>query len=324
MLRALTAFLFIAFLFSACTQRSICPAFQSAYIYDKDQLRKKFSYIKEDSTPKIYSASKTRYLIAEPVSYRKKIRMIQTVPMQPIYVALPDSFKIKEEGLLGEEGEDGVLPGTALDLAARSVIDSIYIEDVPRQPVATAEDSIYVISKDKEVRVLKYNFPDSLKYDENSGRYVPETPKYTVVNVTFNVDQDNYMWYLRDYLVLPDVRQSRIQQNARNEEAKNEKSGKKKKSGFFKNLFKKKKKEEPAEEAPPAKSSDEEEFDFIDEDAEGDQPQAPKEEKKQKKGLFGKKDKKEKTPAKPKDDDKEPVIDPDEKRIPEKLDEDGF
>jgi hypothetical protein len=331
MLRALTAILFIGFVSGACTQRMICPAYQSAFIYDKDALRKKFSYIKEDSTPKIYTASKTKYLIAEPVSYRKKIRMMQTVAMRPVNVVLPDSLKPLDERMLAEDGEFGVDPGSELDRAARSVIDSTYIEDVPlADPALAAQDSIYVISKDKETRVLKYNFPDSLVYDENSGRYVSQTPRYAVVHVTFNVDQDNYMWYLRDYLVLPDVRQSRVQQDARRgDEAALQKEAKKKKGvkGFFRNLFGRKKKDQPAEEAPPPRRSDEEEFDFIDEEPKEDQDTV-EDAQPQKKGLFGKKkNKSKKSPEKPDETTPEtvpPVQDPTEKKIPEKLDQDGF
>ncbi len=333
MVRALTASFLVIFALTACTQRTICPAFQSAYIYDKDQLRKKFSYLQEDSTPKVYTASKTKYLIAEPTSYRKKIRSLKTVEVKPVYVAVPDSFKIKEgEGLLGEEGadgEDGVVPGAELDLAARSVIDSVYIEDVPQQEAATAEDSVYVISKDREVRVLKYDTPDSLIYDETSGKYVPETPRYAVVHVTFNVEQDNYMWYLRDYLVLPDVKQASILQNARNEEAKN--AGKtKRKGGFFKNLFRKKKKDQPEDETPaPAKTSTEEEFDFIDESGADDEVVTPEEQPKERKGLFRKRDKKEKPPKKkdPEPEEQQPddtQQEEEDKVLPEPLDEDGF
>ncbi len=328
MVRALTAFLLAILSLTACTQRTICPAFQSAYIYDKEELRKKFSYIKEDSTPKIYTASKTKYLVAEPTTYRKKIRSLKTVEVKPIYVAVPDSFNIKEgEGLLGEDGEDGVVPGAELDLAARSVIDSIYIEDVPRDEVASAEDSVYVISKDKEVRVLKYDMPDSLIYDENTGRYVAETPRYAVVHVTFNVEQDNYMWYLREYLVLPDVRQARILQSARGEEAKSAEKKSKREGGFFKNLFRKKKKDEPAEETPAPKTPNEDDFDFIDESP-GDEEDVKPAEQKQKKGLFGrKKDKKEKPAKKEEPDDQQPEDkkqQEDKKVLPEPLDEDGF
>lgn len=308
MLRALTAILFIITLFSACTQRTVCPAFQSAYIYDKDELRKKFSYLKEDSTPKVFSASKTKYLIAEPTTYRKKTRQMRTVAARPVYVTLPDSMRLDGEGLLGEEGlagEDGVSPGDELDRAARSVIDSVYIQDVPQDAAMPEQDSVYVISKDREVRVLKYDSPDSLVYDENTGRYVAEKPRYAVVHVTFNVEQDNYMWYLRDYLVLPDVRQSRIHQMGRAEDQRLETSRKDKsqKKGFFRRLFGKKNQEEPAGETPVRRAGDEEEFDFIDENQEAVEKEAPQEEKKRK-GLFRKRDKK------PKQDEQPPQPEP--------------
>ena len=77
MARPFFVLLSLSLLFSACTQRMICPAYQSAFIYDKNELRKRFSYFQEDSTPKILMASKTKYLIAEPISYRKKLRAMQ-------------------------------------------------------------------------------------------------------------------------------------------------------------------------------------------------------------------------------------------------------
>jgi len=285
MARRFFVFLSLSLLLSACTQRLICPAFQSAYIYDKDELRKKFSYFLEDSTPKIYTASKTKYLIAEPVSYRKKVRSLQTVKMKPVNVVLPDSMRVDEEGLLGE---DGVVPGAELDLAARSVIDSTFIVDVPQDTVQLEEDSVYMISKDKELRLLKYNFPDSLRYDETSGKYVSETPNYAVANVTFNVEQDNYMWYLRGNLILPDVRLAQIVQTE-DKAAEGKRKKKEKKEGFFKNLFRKKNKEVVDSTAIPLPPP--QEFDFVDENAEAAAPAADQEAPQEKKGLFSKKKK---------------------------------
>lgn len=192
-------------LLSACTQRMTCPAFQSAYIYDKEALRKKFSYFQEDSTPKILTASKTKYLIAVPESYRKKMRNLKTVEMKPIYPEIPDSLKI-------EEGAD-------LIMAERDVIDSAAV-----QQGLDRTDSAYAITKTKE---------------------------------KFNVDQDNYMWYFRDALVLPDVR-------AALEQKSGEKLGisatgpskTKEKKGFFKNLFKKKDKSDSASVDGPLLPSD--------------------------------------------------------------------
>lgn len=264
MARPFFALISLCLLFSACTQRTICPAFQSAYIYDKEALRKKFSYFLEDSTPKILTASKNRYLVAEPVSYRKKLRSMNTIEMRDINPVLPDSMKVGEDGLLGEEGangEDGVVPGAELDMAARSVIDSTYIVDVPQESDTTETDEgIYMISKDKEVRLLKYNAPDSAKLDEATGKYVAQSPTYTVADIRFNVEQDNYMWYLRKSLVLPDVKLAANMQQQEGEENRKEKKGLK---GFFKNLFKRKKKDVPdsLEVAPKPV----EEFDYVDE-----------------------------------------------------------
>ncbi len=297
MARPFFVLLSLSLFFSACTQRLICPAYQSAFIYDKDELRKKFSYFQEDSTPKILTASKTRYLIAEPVSYRKKIRTMQTVEMKDLNPVLPDSMKIEEGiGMLGEDGEDGVVPGAELDLAARSVIDSIYIVDIPRDTIQEEGDSVYVISKDREVRFLKYDFPDSLVYDESTGLYVPETPKYVVTDIRYNVEQDNYMWYLRRNLILPDVRLAQMMQAESKEEKR-----KKEKKGFFKNLFKKKNKEkiDSAAIQPPPKRDDD--FDYIDESEQGVPPGEVPPEPERKKGLLKKKAKpKETKPAKEK------------------------
>jgi len=282
MARPFFALLSLSLLLSACTQRLICPAYQSAFIYDKDELRKKFSYFQEDSTPKILTASKTRYLIAEPVSYRKKIRSMQTVKMKDVNPVLPDSLKVGEEG--GLLGEDGVVPGAELDLAARSVIDSTYIVDVPQDTTQAAGDSVYVITKDKEVRLLKYDYPDSLSYDETSGRYVVKTPAYAVADIRYNVEQDNYMWYLRRNLILPDVRLSQMEQTE--DKSVKHKKDKKEKKGFFRNLFKRKKKDvvDSAAIQPPVK--DEHDFDYVDENETAQPQDSVQAEPKKKKGIF--------------------------------------
>lgn len=173
---ALIAGLFIL-LASSCTQKMICPAYQSSFIYDKETLRKKFSYFKEDSTPKILTASKSKYLIAVPESYRKKMRGLKTVEMKPVYPVIPDSLKLDKDA-------DKLM-------LERDVVDSTA---VPQQ------DSVYAITKTKE---------------------------------KYNVDQDIYMWYFRDQLVLPDVRAAMETQSANKAEA----AKAKKKGGFFQKLM---------------------------------------------------------------------------------------
>jgi hypothetical protein len=255
MTRAFVIIAVVTIALGACSERAVCPAFQSAYIHDKEALRKKYSYFLEDSTPKILTASKNRYLVAEPVPYRKKERQMRTVEMTRVLVEVPDSLSGKSTGADVSMEE--------LDRAARSVIDSTYIVDVPAADIeAVPEDSAYVITKDREMRVLRYNAADSLVYDPTLNRYVAQRAKYYVEHVGLNVDMDNYMWYLRDHLVLPDVRLARAQQaSERAAEAKLEKKKKRKerKGGFFKNLFKKKAPADSVDTLAPA----EEEYNFI-------------------------------------------------------------
>ena len=193
MLRTFYVFVvFLSLVLSACTQRLICPAYQSAYIYDKEALRKKFSYFNEDSTPKILTASRTKYLIAVPESYRQKYKSLKTIEMKPVYPVIPDSLKIDEEG--------------DLLLAERDVIDSAAIA---KQQGIQPGDSTYAITKAKE---------------------------------KYNVDQDIYMWYFRNVLVLPDVRAALEEKNKPKEDEKSSDTKTEKKGfvGFFKNLFAKK------------------------------------------------------------------------------------
>lgn len=275
MIRAFFILAALTVLLSSCTQRVVCPAFQSAFIYDKDVLRKKFSYFQEDSTPKILTASKNRYLIAETVPYRKKLNSLATVEMKDVFPVVPDSLTMDEDVSLAE-----------LDAAARSVIDSTYIVDIKQAPDsvdADDADSAYVISRDREVRMLRYN---------------ADSVRYKIDEVRFNIDQDNYMWYLRDALVLPDVRLAQMQ--GKWDEEATARETKEKKGGFFRNLFRKKeKKKEEApvdtlQTEPPVERS---EFDFEYNENEPVQDTVTEAQPVKKKGFFSflKKEKRDRT-----------------------------
>lgn len=122
---------------AACTQKMICPAYQSSFIYDKEELRRKFSYFKEDSTPKVYASRQTKYLVAVPESFRKKLRSLQTVEMKPVYPVIPDSLK---------SGKDNAL---------------VKAQGVEQDSTAAQPDSVatvYAITKTKE----KYNLDQDL------------------------------------------------------------------------------------------------------------------------------------------------------------------
>ena len=202
MSKVLFALVGLMIVLGSCTQRLICPAYQSSFIHDKETLRKKFSYMQEDSTPKIFTAStsKNRYLVAVPESYRRKLRSLQTVEMKPVYPQIPDSLKADEDLLLAE----------------RDVTDST-IQQASKG--LDPGDSAYAITKTKE---------------------------------KYNVEQDNYMWYFRNVLVMPDVRAAmEDKKNTKNGGASEEAATQK--GGFFKNLknlFKKKPKDSTSVNAP--------------------------------------------------------------------------
>ena len=210
-------YVFFLLVCMSCTQKMICPAYQSAFIYDKGVQKETFVYYNENkdqsreiiasnskaitlpardsswsksvvlpgpALPKERKVKKDRYLLLPDKTYKKALRSLQTVAMKPVYPKKPDSTQVAPD-----------LIGAELDSA-----DSVTV--VKPTDRKAKKDSVYVISIEKE---------------------------------KFNLDQDNYMWYFREILVLPDVRLA-MEGNKENKEA----AGKPSKGGFFKNLFKKK------------------------------------------------------------------------------------
>ena len=226
MTRALVFCLACATALLGCNvQRTVCPAYQSAFLFDKTAERNMFvvsnvnksqpqevlasngkamtlpardsswdisPVIQAPSLPIARRVKKDRYLLLPTKTYRKALRALQTVPMKAVYPKKEvDSLDIKK----------------ALDSAARSITDTITNSQAAKSN-AQANDSVYVITTAKE---------------------------------KFNVDQDNYMWYFRDILVLPDVKLA--MDAGKSEKAAKATEDKKMKTGFFQKLlglFKKK------------------------------------------------------------------------------------
>lgn len=185
-------YLFALILFAvvaACnTQRQICPAYQSAFIHDSTTRAKMFSYFGEDSLPKVLEANKDRHLLIDPVTLRKKRRMMQTVAMVDVYPQEPDSAAFDDDLLLAER--DAKM-GDLYDSAALvREMDYAQNDTIRRENM----DSVYMISLKKE---------------------------------KFNIDQELYLWYLKKYLVYPDVK------------LQMEEAAEPQKQGFFKRLFNK-------------------------------------------------------------------------------------
>lgn len=246
----------------ACTERMICPAYQSAFIHDEEVLRKQFSYFNEDSMPKVLEASKDKYLLLEPMTYRQKMRSLETIPMRDIYLVEEDSLEFDDELLLAEQ-----------DVRSRDLYDSAdLMKDHSLEEVAadsTVADSTYKISIKKE---------------------------------KFNIDQELYLWYLRKYLVYPDVR-LQMEESLIEETTTAPDSTAKKKGffGFFKNLFKKKKKKDEAVEGEEGE-----------EELETSATELEEEEPKKKKGAFSFLKKGDKPPKKKKEKRKKEQEEPGE------------
>ena len=100
----------------SCSERTICPAYQSAFIHDKDVLDKHFSYFGEDTLPKdMFTASKNKFLVIDKVSFRTKERSLNTVEMATVYPVLDDSTALK---------------GDAMMLAEQDIVDSLTLDSV--------------------------------------------------------------------------------------------------------------------------------------------------------------------------------------------------
>ena len=222
MTRALFLGVLISFSLGSCTQRLICPAYQSAFIYDKPTQKEKFVYYNDNPSaskdilasnsktitlpardsawdkstvlpgpalPQVRRVKKDRYLLLPDKTYKQAMKSLMTVEMKQVLPKKTDSLDVK----------------AALDSAAMSVTDTLTAQ--AGKPKAQAEDSVYAITKTKE---------------------------------KYNLDQDIYMWYFRDVLVLPDVRAAKMEQKETSKS--NAKVKSKKEGGFFKNLFGKKEK----------------------------------------------------------------------------------
>jgi len=126
-----------------------------------------------------------------------------------------------------------------------------------------------------EMKPIYPEIPDSLKIDEEGDLLLaerdvtdstgaplpskgldPEDSAYAISKAKekFNVEQDNYMWYFRNVLVLPDVRAAMGKNKESDAAAPAAKKEKKGLAGFFKNLFGKNKKDSSAMMAPSLSS----------------------------------------------------------------------
>jgi hypothetical protein len=209
----------------------VCPAYQSAFLFDKNTSKENFVYYnqnKDQPREVLASNGKTFTLPARdstwdksvvlpgpslPIERRVKKDRYLLLPRKTYKKALRDLQTIPMKPVYAKKvEEDTAAIHKALDSAARSITDTI--------------TSVAVSAKQKS------------NEESDSGVYV-----ITKAKEKFNVDQDNYMWYFRDILVLPDVKAA-IEGAAAAESAATVKTEKKGFFGKLKGLFKKKPKKD--------------------------------------------------------------------------------
>ncbi|NOS93124.1 MAG: hypothetical protein HOP30_14475, partial [Cyclobacteriaceae bacterium] len=177
-------------LFSCNTQQKICPAYQSAFIHDKTAQKETFlHYNTNKNQPRevLASNSKTLNLPANdstwansvviqgpalPKEKRNKRTRYLLLPEKTYRKALKSLQTVEMKPVYPKKQPDSVDIKKALDSAARSITDTLTVSGTSTEEKKEVKDSTYVISIEKE---------------------------------KFNVEQDNYMWYFRNVLVLPDV-----------------------------------------------------------------------------------------------------------------------
>jgi len=230
MLRAV-GFLVGVGLLSSCTQKMVCPAYQSAFIFDKPTAREQFVYFNADTANArdvVASADRSFTLPPKPTPGTKAFYRGDSVEVKYEVMqgpALPKAKTVKRDRYL-------LMPRKTYQKALRSLMT---VEMKPVYPKKVEDDS--AMAAQQLANIIR---------DENDSTFgTRQEAKGDSVYVIskakekFNVEQDNYLWYFRDMLVLPDVRLA-MEGQAAGEGAQGGKSGQKK--GFFKNLFGRKKK----------------------------------------------------------------------------------
>ncbi len=113
---------------SSCVQQKICPAYQSAFIYDKEHQKRQFSYfvesdldtlvpkgkvigtrntgrpryktyIGQDDDPHYLTVSRDNRLLIAPRTFKERLKRLESVPLERIYPVLADSLLMSDEAL---------------------------------------------------------------------------------------------------------------------------------------------------------------------------------------------------------------------------------
>ena len=203
----------------------ICPAYQSAFIYDKPTQKETFVYYNEnkDQSREIIASANSKAITLPPKDSAWSNSVVLPGP------ALPKEKKIRRDRYL-------LLPDRTYKKALKS-LQTIAMKPVyPKKQIDSTDLNLEIAGAERDSTTD--SVASTKPTDRNSKRdsvYMISTAKEK-----FNLDQDAYMWYVRDVLVLPDVRMAK--EGNKEDKGGSGSENKKKEGGFFKNLFKKKSK----------------------------------------------------------------------------------
>ena len=160
--------------FSSCTNKHICPAYQSAFYLDKKIAEDEFGYFDKDSLPKMEETiRKSDVLLVLRLGKKRIDRRMAVVPMITIFpeqadsaLAMADSLSAdsleNEEGLDQQSGEDKQSEPDTLGADKNQNLD----EDIPKEELDAPKPAKKVDLKDPELSdpSLKAEFEES--FDE--------------------------------------------------------------------------------------------------------------------------------------------------------------
>lgn len=204
-------YLFLLLIGAACTvQKRVCPTYQSAFIFDKNTKENHFSYYNNNFKAAMTVTASVGKSIEIP--QKDSLWVLQSLGLDG--PAVPFHRKVRRDKHL-------LLPKKSHRKALK------LMRTVERKFVKEAYDS----AKMAEIHRL-----DSLSL-------LDSTYRISVAREKFNLDQDIYMWYFKDQLLLPDVRWEKYDKKTEEERLAKEaiKNSKKNKKGWFSFLRRKKK-----------------------------------------------------------------------------------
>lgn len=174
--------------FYSCQQKVVCPAFQSAFIFQDDVRTKRFSMFGEDTLPKAYTPyKKLKYGIKEPESYKSTVKSMATVDMKLVFPKKGevDSLVYAELNFVRNDSMFADYAEAEVDIFYRTMrkgnLDQMFYNGLYGDQLKKPEESLNSEKEADEDAVLKevkkwWDFLKPKKDEKKEEKVVPENP----------------------------------------------------------------------------------------------------------------------------------------------------